>query len=131
MRERRKLILKLRISSPIRRQNIENKLINIEVPLQLSYQHSNQMVEEKATSAIKSNPKYFFASAKKQSKDQKQNRTSSQRETVVHFFIRRNGKHPEEAVQRVFTDPKGCSAYTQAASTTQKPTSLIWSSLIA
>ena len=47
---------------------MRDKLINIELLLQRSYKKSVTAEEQKATKAIKSNPKYFFSYAKKYSK---------------------------------------------------------------
>ena len=69
MRKRRALNLKLKhATSTTRMENIQGKLINIEILLQRSHQASHQQSEQKAINAIKTNPKYFFSYAKKFSK---------------------------------------------------------------
>lgn len=69
MRKRRQLVLKRdKCRNNGRKAEIERKLINVEILLQKSYKETFQMEEHRATSAIKSNPKYFFAYARKNSR---------------------------------------------------------------
>ena len=117
MRKRRRLTLKLSNNcSPTKRHNIENKLINIEILLQKSYQCSNQMEEQKATAAIKTNPKYFFAYAKKHSKIKTKIGPLLNEKNVYTSSSEEMANILRTQYESVFTDPKGSSVYTEEAS---------------
>ena len=70
MRKRRKISKKLIALKPGSTAGVKlrNQLINIELLLQRSYKESRSADEQKATEAIKTNPRYFFSYAKKFSK---------------------------------------------------------------
>ena len=66
MRKRKKINDRMKLSlSEATRKKLQHKLVNIEISLQQSHKASYQARENKAVDAIKSNPKYFFAYAKK------------------------------------------------------------------
>ena len=69
LRRRKRINKYLRIKlPPSRTLKLNRELIEIEKSLQLSYKNSAAFREEKAITAIKSNPKFFYSYAKKHSK---------------------------------------------------------------
>ena len=69
MRKRRKLIKKMAKTFSIKKiSEIKNTLINIELELQKSRKNSKIAKESKALQAIKTNTKYFYSYAKRNSK---------------------------------------------------------------
>ena len=116
MRKRRALEIKLgKTSSVTRIRNIEGKLTNIEILLQKSYQATHQQGEMRAVQSIKSNPKYFFAYAKKFSKiktkigpllDENNQYTASSQDMANIF---------KKQYDSVFSDPMSSSIYSEGA----------------
>ena len=121
MRKRRKLIIKQsKNSSPGNQAEIGRKLIKIEMLLQRSYKASSQLEEHKATTAIKTNPKYFFAYAKKYSKlnskigpllNEKNEYTSSSKEMANLL---------KKQYETVFSEPLPNSVYADQASSAEE-----------
>ena len=69
MRKRRKLIKKIQNTFSTKIKNeIKEQLISIELELQISYSESKKARETRAVNAIKTNAKYFYSYAKKNSK---------------------------------------------------------------
>ena len=92
---------------------IKRKLINIELLLQQSYRASSLTEEHKATSAIKTNPKYFFAYAKKYSKlkskigpllNERNEYTSSSREMANLLKLQYETVFSEPLLNSVYAD---------------------------
>ncbi len=116
MRKRRALEIKLgKTSSVTRIRNIEGKLTNIEILLQKSYQATHQQGEMRAVQSIKSNPKYYFAYAKKFSKiktkigpllDENNQYTASSQDMANIF---------KKQYDSVFSDPMSSSVYSEGA----------------
>ena len=69
--------------------NIKAKLVDIERDLQISYRTQEDIEEERAVSAIKNNPKYFYSYAKARYKTQPQ----------VGPFLAENGDYITEPSQ--------------------------------
>ena len=67
MRKRHKLTKRLENENPRNIQSIKNKIIKLENDIMLSHKIEKEQNEEKALSAIKTNPKYFYTYAKKYS----------------------------------------------------------------
>ena len=58
----------IKVTSPSRKNSLNEELLDIEVKLQKSYNEKAKLSEEKAINAIKTNSKYFYSYAKKFSK---------------------------------------------------------------
>ena len=90
MRKRNKLRKQLLFTERERTEsNIKAKLVDIERDLQISYRMQEDYEEEKAVSAIKNNPKYFYSYAKARYKTQPQ----------VGPFLAENGDYITEPSQ--------------------------------
>ena len=122
MRKRRKINEQLQsASSKQRKEKLERKLINIEISLQLSHKATSTRKEQKALKAIKTNPKHFFAYAKKYSKTNssigplldKNNEYTSSAQKMANILA--------DQYNSVFSKPIGTSKYSDMNTDARNP----------